>query len=230
MVKSYRTYLPGEISRKWNPRHAILPSFSIFSTRSHRHRPITLSLIITMMIRQFGSSNSTLQRFIVHILQPIALSGVILLGRLLLHHPLGFIAVGAVSVLCTAHIVSSLQREKHETVPKITPENTSSTMEPDGVVIRDTEGERDGDNHGSGIFEEGKSSPIECEKCATNEIISAKARGMSDEYWRDSSEDFSESGESNSDIDYIIKRQISRESDFEINQLPEINSPNKEDE
>jgi hypothetical protein len=216
MVKSYHTFLPGEISLKWNPQHTFLPLF--FPFRSRRKRQFTLSLLATMLIRQFGSSNSTLQRFIVHIVQPIALSGVLLFGRLLFKYPLGFIGVGLILLFCAIHVANSLQSEKHELENKVIPEDTFLREEPHRFDLRcdmisDVENHETKDNEGE--LGSQIESPMALKEIKRNVIDGGLTstdviddRNMGIDFWQNSSEDgyssYSDQSDSDSELEVAV--------------------------
>jgi hypothetical protein len=85
-------------------------------------------------LQQLGSMSPSLQRMLIHILQPIVLGAFFYLGVLLSGHPLSFIGVGALCLGLVAYIANSIRKDRLEDaeapqsviVPKITPDPKDS--------------------------------------------------------------------------------------------------------
>jgi hypothetical protein len=107
IVLSYQTSLPGEISHKWKSHHDSFATqiFHFFSSSSsppppssRRVRRFTLTAVVLNLLQQLGSLSPTLQRLILHTIQPMICGGLFLLGYLMNRHPLSFIALGVVII------------------------------------------------------------------------------------------------------------------------------------
>ncbi len=93
---SYHSSLPGEISQKWMSSQSLNITSTLLSMKrpENRRKRRTLSFFFTTILRQCAASNPLLLRFVIHILQPLLLSGLLLFFNILLHNPYGFIVVG----------------------------------------------------------------------------------------------------------------------------------------
>lgn len=95
IVRSYHTSLPGEISRKWKSSSGIFTNLflnQVPTTRRVRH--FTFTSILFTLLQQLGSISPSIQRIILHILQPLILSALYFISVILRDHPYSLIGVG----------------------------------------------------------------------------------------------------------------------------------------
>lgn len=98
-MRSYHSTLPGEMAQKWNSKSFNLVSFFFPSLASNpnlinRRKNITLSFLFGTLLRQCAASNPLLLRFVIHVIQPLLFSSILLFFQLLVNHPYGFIPIG----------------------------------------------------------------------------------------------------------------------------------------
>jgi hypothetical protein len=96
IVRSYHSYSPGELSRKWKVSHGV----SVGSTRDSgsRVRRVTFTGLLVAALQSLGSTSMSVQRFFIHAIQPAMMAGVVATVGALLTHPLYFlIALPAVA-------------------------------------------------------------------------------------------------------------------------------------
>jgi hypothetical protein len=101
IVLSYHSWSPGELSQKWKVTHQTFATkifhwFAPSGSSRSRVRRYTLSAVVVTLLQQLGSVSPTLQRLILHVVQPVVFGGIFLLGYLMAEHPLSFIGAGVV--------------------------------------------------------------------------------------------------------------------------------------
>jgi hypothetical protein len=91
--------------------------------------------LLFALLQQLGSMSPSLQRVLIHLLQPIVLGALFYLGVVLSDHPLSFIGVGVLCLGLVAYIANLIRKERLENaepplqsviVPKITPDPKDS--------------------------------------------------------------------------------------------------------
>jgi hypothetical protein len=89
IVRSYHSYSPGELSRKWKISHA---SAFVGSDRGNfrvgsRVRRVTFTGMLVGLLQYLGSVSISVQRFFIHALQPVIMAGVAAMIGLILSDP-----------------------------------------------------------------------------------------------------------------------------------------------
>jgi hypothetical protein len=114
-VLSYHSLFPGPLSRKWkNPSSnsilgAIIDEF--YNQRKKRRR-FTLITVFVLFLQQLGAASPSIQKFILHIFQPLVLGGIFFFGMILTKHPSYLIGVSILSVLGFLRVGYIFWREK----------------------------------------------------------------------------------------------------------------------
>lgn len=115
IVRSYHTSLPGEISRKWKSSSGIITNLflnQVPTTRRVRH--FTFTSILFTLLQQLGSISPSIQRIILHILQPLILSALYFISVILRDHPYSLIGVGIIFIVGFIYIISSIYKDRVE--------------------------------------------------------------------------------------------------------------------
>jgi hypothetical protein len=140
IVLSFHTASPGELSHKWRSKqqslstrlfHRLLSSSSSSRTRQ-RVRRFTVSAAVMTLFQQLGAMSPALQRFFLHIAQPTVFGGLLMIGLLMTHHPLSFIAAGVLVVLAVVAMARSLSRDLTEREECHSHRNSKSEVEEEG--------------------------------------------------------------------------------------------------
>jgi hypothetical protein len=85
IVRSYHSYSPGELSRKWKISHA---SAFVGDIRvGSRVRRVTFTGMLVGLLQYLGSVSISVQRFFIHSLQPVIMAGVATVIGLILSDP-----------------------------------------------------------------------------------------------------------------------------------------------
>lgn len=96
VVRSYFTYSPGELSKKWKISHFSLSSpLSRMSWSQGRVRRFTVTALTTALLQYLGALSPTLQRVMIHSMQPLVLSAMYFVFDLMLRNPFYFLPFGA---------------------------------------------------------------------------------------------------------------------------------------
>lgn len=95
LIRSFRSYKPGELSKKWKISHGTTfqPS-SMFQTspeNNRRIRRMTVSAILVSYLQYLGALSGSFQRLIIHSLQPLVASAIGLLFSFLYQNPLWYL-------------------------------------------------------------------------------------------------------------------------------------------
>ena len=115
VVRSYYSYSPGELSKKWRINHFSLSSpLSMWSWSTGRARRFTVTAITTTILQYLGALSPTLQRVMIHSLQPLVMSGIYFIFDYLLNNPLYFIPLGCMVCYLTYLLIESKLRDRHE--------------------------------------------------------------------------------------------------------------------
>ena len=93
VILSYRTYLPGEVAKKWKfeyaaPESCRIPFFGRASGPSSTWRNITVMSVVVSLLQLLGAQNPMIQRSLVHTVQPILATVLLLFIAFLVSHPL----------------------------------------------------------------------------------------------------------------------------------------------
>jgi hypothetical protein len=91
IVRSYHSYSPGELSRKWKISHASANSVSIGNGEvriGSRVRRVTFTGLLVACFQYLGSASISVQRFFIHALQPVIMAGVAAVIAAISHDPL----------------------------------------------------------------------------------------------------------------------------------------------
>lgn len=120
IVLSYNSKSPGELSHKWKndnqPQLAtrVFHWFSPSTSSRQRVRRYTLTALIIASLQSLGSMSPTLQRLMIHIIQPVVFGGILLLGLLMKDHPLSFLGAGVLVVLVLFYVIRSIKQDQLE--------------------------------------------------------------------------------------------------------------------
>ena len=126
IVRSYLTYSPGELAKKWKPKTGIswlIPILSNFNRNGTRTRYFTLTALFVTILQQLGSFSPTMQRVTIHLIQPIFISALILLFVSLQRHPLYFIIFCVVAIGLLYILIKEILKEinEHKEITNIHP-------------------------------------------------------------------------------------------------------------
>jgi hypothetical protein len=89
IVRSYHSYSPGELSRKWKISHVSSSYFGTGDVRvGSRVRRMTFTGLLVGCLQYLGSMSISIQRFFIHALQPVMMAGVAATIALIAHDPL----------------------------------------------------------------------------------------------------------------------------------------------
>lgn len=117
VVRSYFSYSPGEFSKKWKISHFSLSSpLSRMSWSRGKVRRFTFSALTTAILQSIGAFSPTLQRVLIHSMQPLVLSGMYFVFDLLLRNPFYFIPIGVVGLYVGYRLIEEEYRRRHEDV------------------------------------------------------------------------------------------------------------------
>lgn len=89
IVRSYHSYSPGELSRKWRISHGSASiDFDSSSIRfGSRARRVTFTGLLVGLLQYLGSASISVQRFFIHALQPAMMAGLVFFIGLILSDP-----------------------------------------------------------------------------------------------------------------------------------------------
>lgn len=95
IIQSYHSYSPGELAKKWRgPGYLLLtsPEPSLWSSARSSARRVTLSALTISFMQTVGAMSPTIQRVMIHTLQPLVLAALVFFGQLVYTtNPLYFI-------------------------------------------------------------------------------------------------------------------------------------------
>lgn len=137
IVLSYHNHLPGEIGKHWKFTEGIA------GTRyASRVVKFTITGLLTSYLQKLGATSPTLQRVLVHSLQPLFLSAIIVLWIFITNNPIWSIPIG-VFVLYEVYVVLKNMKWKKQEVVPILPhiqsrKPRSATMESEENSIEET--------------------------------------------------------------------------------------------
>jgi hypothetical protein len=116
VVRSYFSFSPGELSKKWRISHFSLTSspLSMWSWSRGRVRRFTVTALTTAALQYLGAFSPTLQRVMIHSLQPLALSAMYFVFDLMLRHPLYFLPFGSVALYVLYRLVEGEYRRRDQ--------------------------------------------------------------------------------------------------------------------
>jgi hypothetical protein len=145
IIRSYHSYSPGELSWKWrNPGSLFSRPLPLSWKRSSgRVRSFTLSAVVIAILQNLGAMSPSVQRLVIHSLQPFAVSALYLLFQSLSDHPIYFTVLGFLVVVGLIMIGRSYLSElSHDNLNNIHPvihnhragKKTNSLMNPDKVL------------------------------------------------------------------------------------------------
>ena len=92
IVRSYHSFSPGEIANQWksNPSnyHSYFKSkISNWLSQRNRMKRLTILGIFILFLQRLGAYSPALQKFILHLLQPLVLGGICFIGYQLSKDP-----------------------------------------------------------------------------------------------------------------------------------------------
>jgi hypothetical protein len=120
VVRSYFTFSPGELSKKWRISHFSVSSpLSMWSWSRGRVRRFTVTALTTAILQSLGAFSPTLQRVLIHSLQPLVLSGMYFVFDLLLRHPLYFIPFGSLLLYVVYRVVEGEYRRRSQEAEEV---------------------------------------------------------------------------------------------------------------
>ena len=137
IVLSYHNHLPGEIGKHWK-----FTEGTAGTRYASRVVKFTITGLLTSYLQKLGSMSPTLQRVLVHSVQPLFLSAMVVLWIFIMNNPLWSIPF-VILILYEMYVVMKNMRwKKQEVVPVVVPETRhvrklrSSTMESDNSISR----------------------------------------------------------------------------------------------
>jgi len=107
IVMSYHTYSPGELARKWRFSYSsdtFSTSLNPWSRSRSRVGRFTVSTVLVGILQRLGAMSPTVQRVVIHTLQPLVVSAIFLSTVVLRKHPL-FICILVPLVLYIIYVV-----------------------------------------------------------------------------------------------------------------------------
>lgn len=114
IVRSYHTSLPGELSRKWKSPPSVIETFFNQVPTTRRLRRFTFMSLFYTFLQQLGSISPSIQRVILHIVQPLLLSALYFISVILRKHPFSLIGVGILFIIGIYYIISSIYKDRIE--------------------------------------------------------------------------------------------------------------------
>jgi hypothetical protein len=109
IIQSYHTCSPPDHSTPWSR----LPSSSGFWwTRGSKSR--AAKSFLTSLMQQFGSTSPALQRFLIHLMQPLLVSSLVFLWAFLFNHPEWFSLLGLVLVVGLSVLIVRQRRQQQD--------------------------------------------------------------------------------------------------------------------
>jgi Ca2+/Na+ antiporter len=146
IVRSYHTSSPGEISRKWKQSGTSLIQTLFFNQTSStkRIRRFTMTALVFSLLQYLGSMSPSIQRLILHLIQPLVLGALFYFGMVLQNHPLSLIGVGALLIAVILYVIYSLRKDEMEkeeadkfvsVAPSLNPSTTARKSNPSPVAI-----------------------------------------------------------------------------------------------
>ena len=160
VVRSYFSFSPGELSKKWRISHFSMSSpLSVWSWTRGRVRRFTVTALTTAILQYLGACSPTFQRVFIHSMQPLVLSGFYFLLDLLFRQPLFFLPFGSLVLYLLYRVVEGEYRRRsyeetekghHEIHPILTPtqENEEPQSSSTPVVMCDLIGGDEKPNEG----------------------------------------------------------------------------------
>ena len=115
IVESYHSYHPGQLSHKWHISHSGYgPSIlrSSWARSLERIRRLTVTALLVSIMQRIGALNPTIQRVIIHTLQPIFASIIFLIFYMLVRNPLYFIFLAPYPIYLARKFLLQLKRYK----------------------------------------------------------------------------------------------------------------------
>jgi LPXTG-motif cell wall-anchored protein len=113
IIQSYHTCSPPDHSTPWSRAHSSSSSSSnIWWTRGSKSRGV--KSFLTSLMQQFGSTSPALQRFLIHLMQPLLVSSLIFLWAFLFNHPLWLILLGGVLALGLFWFIVRKRRQQQD--------------------------------------------------------------------------------------------------------------------
>lgn len=127
IILSYHHYLPGEVSKQWIGKHGSGNSSSEtidscwWKTYSNFFRRFSVSAATVSILKYIGSSPPSLQRVMIHSLQPIVLTAVAVAGYYFISNPALFTIFAVVPLYCLYKYVESVYLPDMQPVSKVAP-------------------------------------------------------------------------------------------------------------
>jgi hypothetical protein len=113
IIQSYHTCSPPDHSTPWSRAHSSLSSSSSFWwTRGSKSR--AAKSFLTSLMQQFGSTSPALQRFLIHLMQPLLVSSLVFLWAFLFNHPEWFSLLGLVLVVGLSVLIVRQRRQQQD--------------------------------------------------------------------------------------------------------------------
>jgi len=120
IIRSYHSYLPGEIGNKWKFEPTYYSNFWRVGLGSNRGKKFILTAVILSGLQQLGASSPTVQRVTIHLLQPLAICGLSILWLMLWENPLWCIPIGLI-ILYKAGQYCHNKRNEHRNAVAVLP-------------------------------------------------------------------------------------------------------------
>jgi hypothetical protein len=115
IVLSYHTYLPGELAWKWGGKSSwnIIPFARRNPSRS-RTRQYTLAAMLVTVLQSVGALSPSIQKLVIHTVQPFVVSSLYLLFHVLRAHPIMLTLVASVAVFGAGYTIWGYLRDSSQ--------------------------------------------------------------------------------------------------------------------
>lgn len=150
VILSYRTYLPGESSRKWRFEYAASEEASGWMgwRRSTVLKNISINAFVVNALQVLGAQSPVLQRALIHTIQPALATLLLLTMAFIVKHPLYSLVWIPIVVYASYRIYDQSSREQESmksgpvgsgSASAITPRlQSSSSIDPSSLAVMET--------------------------------------------------------------------------------------------
>jgi hypothetical protein len=141
IIQSYHSHSPGQFSNVWKGREATGPWWSPMRG-THRSKKFFLTSLLVAWLQKLGALSPTLQRVIIHMLQPMVASGLVLLWFPLQKHPELWSVVGLLALYLGYLVYQNYQADHQsagvgESPSEVTPLESNKAQTVDFQTPRD---------------------------------------------------------------------------------------------
>ena len=133
IVLSYHSHSPGEIGKKWK-------FVSNYSRTGARVRNFAITAVFLALLKNLGATSPTMQRVLIHSIQPLFVSMLILLWMFALSNPLFGAALLVLLVLAFAMVVRQYYIQRRNVASEIVPMAEDSSHSKATRLLKDPAG------------------------------------------------------------------------------------------